>query len=66
MPFGFQTTPNPGIGLSQDSTNRSQRSSLQDALHKLARRRLADQSSTSDVHAAFREGEKSPVAGASL
>jgi len=58
MPFGST--------LNSEQESKLPRSSLQDALQKLARRRLADQSSTSDVHAAFKEGEKSPIAGASL
>ena len=45
--------PSVGSGLNRDSK-------LSDVMLKLAKRRQ-DNSITSDVHAAFKEGERSPI-----
>lgn len=51
--------PSVGSGLGRDSK-------LPKLLLNLANKRNQDKSITSDVQAAFKEGERAPVAGASL
>ncbi len=50
---------NPGVGSREDAK-------LSQTMLMLAKKRAQDKSPTSDVHAAFKEGERAPVAGASL
>lgn len=52
-------TVNPGVptGFNRDTT-------LSGILDKIAKRRMQNKP-TDDVHAAFKEGERAPVAGAS-
>lgn len=53
-------------GGKQEAPLKAHRSSIQALLMRLAGRRRNEQGPTADVQAAFKEGEKSPVAGASL
>lgn len=62
--------PSVGSGLGRDSKkpliSHDPRSKLAMIMLQLAKRRNQDQGPTADVQAAFKEGERAPVAGASI
>jgi len=61
----FGTDISPGVGGNNDVPSKAHASALQAMLMRLAGKRRGEQTPTADVHAAFKEGERSPVAGAS-